>query len=221
MTVSATMTVDLSGLPVSLVGQVVPVATPGRDFSLCAYPLHALTGTMSATICDTAVSSNLAQNRDLIDRLTDSPMDREWSTSPTALDVYANNDDAFGSLLNPIAGWDSTTTFGTIGNGAWPVAFTDPSGAVATTYTDSVSGLVVSFNAQGIPQVTLPAAPAVRTVKLYFQFNSSEPLQISPFIVSRVRVRFGFGVRSQRLPTATNGSATLTLTLTLPHSGRM
>jgi len=180
------MSVDLTALPASLIGQVVPVATPGRDFSLCAYPLHALTGTMSATICDTAVSSNLAQNRDLIDRLTDSPMDREWSTSPTALDVYSSNDDAFGSLLNPIAGWDSTTTFATIGNGAWPLVFTNPSGAVATTYTDAVSGLVVSFTAQGLPQVTLPAVGAPRVVQLYFQFNSSEPLQLSPFIVSRI-----------------------------------
>lgn len=183
MTVNASITVDVSTLPSSLNGDTIVVLTPGRDFSLCAYPLHALTNTMSATICDTAVSSLLAQNRELMDRLTDSAIDREWSTSPVALDVYADNDEAYGSLMNPLAGWDSTTTFGTIGNGAWPITFCNASGAPGQAYTDP-AGNVVSFNLQGLPTVSLRSStnPAPTSVTLYLQFTSSEPLQLSPFI---------------------------------------
>jgi len=187
MTVNATLTVDISQLPASVNGDRVVVLTPGRDFSLCSYPLHALTNTMSATICDTAVSTSLSQNRELMDRLTDSAVDREWSTSPVALDVYSSNDEAYGSLMNPIAGWDSTTTFGTIGNGAWPIRFCNSTGAQGQDYIDP-AGNHISFNAQGLPTVYLRSVtagqqnPAPGTITLYVQFTSSEPLQMSPFI---------------------------------------
>ena len=192
MTVSVAMTVDVSGVAQP---RPFPIATPGRDFSLCSYPLHALTNSMSATICDQQVSTNLAQNREIMDRLTDSPADREWSTSPTALDVYADNNAAYGALQNPMQSFESATTFGTIGNGSWPITFTDPTGAVPGTayvpltqfYVDA-AGNAIGFTSGGIPVLLAPAAPPPASqgdpanVQLFFRFQSTEALQCSPFI---------------------------------------
>lgn len=190
MTVTVAMSVDCTQVTVPA---PFAVATPGRDFSLCSYPLHALTNSMSATICDQQVSTNLAQNREIMDRLTDSPMDREWSCSPTALDLYADNNEAYGSLQNPMQGFDSSTTFQTIGNGAWPIIFTDPSGApassVVTGYTDANNNVIVFDVATGVPKWVSNASTTPSAVLLYFQFTSSEPLQCSPFIWKDVMER--------------------------------
>jgi len=183
MRVQVQMTVNVNAAP-AIVGQVIPVVTPGRDFSLCSYPLHALTNSMSASICDQQVSTNLAQNREIMDRLTDSVSDREWATSPACLDIFADNNEAYGSSMNPIGGIDSSTTFATIGNGAWPLVFTNAAGAVTTPYTDS-NGNVITFDAvTGIPLITYagPASAPQAAVQIYFYFRSSEPLQCSPFI---------------------------------------
>ena len=185
MTVTVAIVVDVTTSPV-----LAPfvVLTPGRDFSLCSYPLHALTNSMSATICDQQVSTNLAQNREIMDRLTDSPMDREWSTCPTALDVYADYNDAYGSLQNPIQGFDTTTTFQSIGNGAWPLLFTNSAGAVGAPYTDP-AGNVITYDANGYPVIGTGVTPDRKNVTVYITFTSSESLQCSPFIWKDVMER--------------------------------
>jgi hypothetical protein len=203
MQVAVSMVVDVSAVPHGA-GQAIPVATPGRDFSLCSYPLHALTNSMSASICDQNVSSNLAQNREIMDRLTDAPADREWTTSPAALDVYADNNQAYGSLQNPIGGFDSATTFQTIGNGAWPISFTVGNSttvavptvppAVAQSYVDAY-GNTVTFDVAGRPTVTFGTSlPKPETVQLFFVFSSSEPLQCSPFIVRMVALQLAYNL---------------------------
>ena len=55
MTVAVSMVVDVRLAPGAVVGQPIVVATPGRDFSLCSFPLHSLTNSMSASICDQQV----------------------------------------------------------------------------------------------------------------------------------------------------------------------
>lgn len=182
-TVGVTMTVDCSLAPVA----PFQIVTPGRDFSLCASPLHALVGSMTATIGDAVVSSNPLQSRELMDLLSDTPLDREWRTYPCALDVYADYNDAFGTLMNPIAGFDSASTNAMIGNGSWPLVFTNPAGSVTTPYTDSF-GNAVTFTAGGIPQLASGAGDLTR-VQVYFQFTSTEPLQMSPFIWREVYER--------------------------------
>ena len=189
MTVNASMTVDLTAVW-NLGVLSGPVVTPGRDFSLCSYPLHALTTSMSASICDQQVSTNLSQNREIMDRLTDSPADREWSTSPAALDIWADNNDAYGSLQNPIGGFDSATTFSTIGNGAWPIVFCDANGVPVTTATTYNSGgCAISFSAALLPLFTRLGGALGGPVQVYFQFRSVEALQCSPFIYKEVYQR--------------------------------
>ena len=139
------------------------------------------------------MSTNLAQNREIMDRLTDAGLDREWSTSPAALDIYADNNEAYGTAMNPISGFDSSTTFQTIGNGAWPIQFTDPAGntvgLVPLIYVDPAGNTVTIDPITGLPSVVFSAALSLATVTLYTQFTSSEPLQCSPFIWKDVMER--------------------------------
>jgi hypothetical protein len=158
------------------------VVVPGRDFALCSSPLHSLVTSIQATICNQQVSSNLNQNREIMDLLSDTPMDREWRTYPCALDVFADYNDAYGTSMNPLAGFDSATYGATIGNGAWPLVFTNPAGSPTTAYTDA-QGNLITFTAQGLPRINIQTDLVnAELVDVYFQFQSVEPLQISPFI---------------------------------------
>ena len=178
-TCAVKLQVNMSGAPA-----VYPqaVAVPGRDFALCSSPLHSLVTSIQGTICNQQVSSNLNQNREIMDLLTDTPMDREWRTYPCALDVFANYNDAYGTSMNPLAGFDSATYGATIGNGAWPLVFTNAAGSPGVAYTDA-QGNIIHFSSRGLPQINISTDLVVPTlVDIYFQFTSVEPLQLSPFI---------------------------------------
>ena len=191
MTVYCTAVVDMSLLvPTVAAPAVVPlfpvtVATPGVDFALCASPLHSLVTSIQATICDQQVSSNLAQNREIMQLLTDSPVDRAWRTYPTYLDTYSDYNDAYGTNQNPLSSFDSATDVSQIGNGAWPVTFLTPAyAAFSPSATYQSNGYTVTQLENGLPAVTaVPGvAPASALVQIYFTFTTTEPLQLSPFI---------------------------------------
>ena len=173
-----------------------PLAVPGRDFSLCASPLHSLVTSIQATICDQQVSSNLAQNREIMSLLADSPHNREDRTQPAALDIFADYNDAYGTLMNPISGFESASTGAMLGNGCWPIVWLNPSGGIMAEgdhYVDPVGQQLITL-LHGVPNVTYTGAvgaPGGITgpVQVFFQFASVEPLQLSPFIWREVMER--------------------------------
>lgn len=218
MTVNIAMNVGFYNPPppvtAPFAGPGLNVCTPGLDFSLCASPLHSLVSSIQATICDQQVSSNLAQNREIMQLLTDTPQDRAWRTYPTYLDTYTWYNDATGTNQNPISGFDSSVDASLIGNGSWPLQFTGPNGNVgdnnlplypvgSTTYTfTDPAGYIwtVVIPAGSIPQIwawpvapagapALVAFPAGFNVPVYFNFTSTEPLQVSPFIWREMQER--------------------------------
>lgn len=206
-TTNVQLTVDMSLVTTPPSAPVAPstqgpatVATPGIDFALCSSPLHALVSSIQATICDQQVSSNLAQNREIMQLLTDTPSDRVWRTYPAFLDVYTDYDDAYGTEMNPLAGFDAATDMSTVGNGAWPITWLMPNGTLpvlgANTYPipGTVATVVtIPVDGSGIPYIAAFGAgdsyAVCTSVPLFFSFVSTEPLQLSPFIFRELQER--------------------------------
>jgi len=175
------MTLTQSALPTNGDSLVVP----GRDFSLAMLPLNSLCSTISATINDTTSVINSQDVMYPVLRLTDYKKNRLVRTAQTMMDKYANYNDAYGTLNNPIGGYDQATDYDNVPNGASPnLIFTDPAGnalgtaspAYAAATYDAVNGVPV-FNsaiAGGAPLVSL----------IYFKFRSTEPIVLSPFVFS-------------------------------------
>ena len=170
-----------------------PLAVPGRDFALCASPLHSLVTSIQATICDQQVSSNLAQNREIMSLLADSPHNREDRTQPCALDVYADYNAAYGTLMSPISGFDTASSGSMLGNGCWPITWLSPAGGVLApgdTYVDVYGNTVQLLGSVLCLQVAAaPLANSSAAVQCFFKFTSVEPLQLSPFIWREVMER--------------------------------
>jgi hypothetical protein len=169
--------------PQGAVGDFLVV--PGRDISLCAFPLHSLCQTLSASVGDATVTSNLSLIRETLTRLIDQGTNRNKKTGPSALDVYRSNQDAVGAINNPMAGWSDATSNKKVGNGAWgEFVFVDPTTGLDLrgdgSYTLAVGGVDVVFTyRRGIP--TLIAAPPASGYPIYMRFASTEALQLSPF----------------------------------------
>ena len=190
------------------------VIVPGLDFSLCASPIHSLVTSLQAAIGDTQVTNNLAQTRELMSLLADTPQNRKERTQPCYLDTYMSYIDSFGATNNPLSGYERASTSATEENGSWPVSFTSPldQGNVASPVVYYVSDAGVASKAPpantaydtvtiayrgAAPQVTASTlaagGPSPLTVaKFYpvaFSFTSIEPLQLSPFIWQEVHER--------------------------------
>ena len=209
---------------------------PGREWALCASPLHSLVGTMSCNPGGQNVSNNLALTREIISLFTDSATARAQRTQPACLDVFADYADAKGTNLDPIAGYETATTMGTIGNGAWPIQWLDDKGnlitmsnrtyAVAGQYTikfyPPASALITNFTTKilsvdpkwnGTMQPYLIWSSASALARLYFRFSSVEPLQLSPFIWIEQNER-GQGMSQMQ-------TLQFTFTLQLPQQANM
>lgn len=105
------------------------VVVQGRDWSLCAFPLNSLCSTMTATINDTTSVINSQDVLTTVLRLTDYKKNRLQRTCPTMLDKYASYDDANGAINNPLSGYENSTDYAEVPNGAfYNVVYTDPSG---------------------------------------------------------------------------------------------
>jgi hypothetical protein len=191
------------------------VVTPGLDFSLCASPIHSLVTSLQAAIGDTQVTNNLAQTRELMSLLADTPQNRKERTQPCYLDTYMSYIDSFGTTNNPISGYERATTSATEENGSWPIVFSSPVDQASVSglpivYYVSTAGVAskaapaaigydtVTIAYKGAaPQVTASTlaaggASAVSQAPYYpvaFSFTSIEPLQLSPFIWQEVHER--------------------------------
>lgn len=183
-----------------------PVLTFGRDASLCSFPLHQLVATLTATINDTNVTVNVdSVLRELL-RLTDYKKNRLVRTCPTMLDKYADYNDAYLAVNNPLASYLDATESAEVPNGAWyNIRFTDATGAVLIAQNVvgdygyySANGVSVAFLigsganrlSSGIPIRTRaglpPAVPAYvadnAPYPIFIRFGSTEKLLLSPFI---------------------------------------
>ena len=161
-TVYQSFLVSLAAVPVS--GDSVIV--PGRDFSLCSFPLNSAVATMSATINDTTTTQNSQDVMREVMRLTDYKHNRLVRTCPTMLDKYASYNDAFATANNPIGGYDAATDYDNIPNGAWNcLVFTDPAGGPLSTaalpfaYSPAYGGGVL-----GLPYAPYTSVGGVPTV---------------------------------------------------------
>jgi hypothetical protein len=156
-----------------------PVVVFGRDVALAPFPLTQQCSTISATINDSTVVSNVGDILNEMLRLTDYKPNRTMRTCPTYLDTYANYADAFGTINNPIAGYGDTTATDEVKNGAWAqLFFTDPSGAVLAGNGTYTADTVTVTYTNGIPV----QATGVPVYPIFVKFRSTEKLMVSPFI---------------------------------------
>lgn len=163
---------------------------PGRDFSLCALPLNQLCSTLSATINDTTTVINTQDVLNPILRLTDYKKNRLVRTAPTMLDKYQSYNDAFGTLNNPLAGYDGSTEYAEVQNGAFPwFKFTNaagaPLGSAAAVVTFGPAGIYSYDCVNGVPTANASTPGAIAAgvaIPLYWQWFSTEPVCLSPFI---------------------------------------
>lgn len=190
------------------------IVTPGLDFSLCASPIHSLVTSLQAAIGDTQVTNNLAQTRELMSLLADTPQNRKERTQPCYLDTYKSYIDSFSTTNNPLSGFERATTSSTEELGSWPITFIPPVDGCAVDQADKsviyyVNAAGQAFPAApaapydtvkisgqgGAPQLiasTGAVAPALSAAAFYpvaFRFTSIEPLQLSPFIWQEVHER--------------------------------
>jgi hypothetical protein len=158
------------------------IVVPGRDFALSAFPLNGLCSTIAATINDTTAVVNTQDVLTQVLRLADQKKNRLMRTCPTMLDKYALYDDAFGTLNNPLGGYDGSTAYDEVPNGAFlNLVFTDPTGVPLGT--NSPAYPAANYDAvNGIP-VFNPLA-AAGPYPIYVRWRSTEKLVLSPFVFS-------------------------------------
>lgn len=189
-TVSLTLPVAILDPPGQVYGQ--PICVPGRDFSLAALPLNQLCSTISATINDTTSVINSQDVLNPILRLTDYKANRLIRSAPTMLDKYMSYDDAFGTVNNPIGGYETATDYDNVPNGAFPnLYFTDLAGnrLVGSTAPGTAAFAGATYGLRnGVPIYDPALAPApvagVQNYLIFIQWRTTEPICLSPFIFS-------------------------------------
>ena len=179
--ISAGVFVQLTAQPGAAAAIGDPVIVWGRDFSSAAHPLHSLFSTIQCSLGDAQISVNSSQTRDVLLRLLDSKKGRRYKTSAAALETFASNNDAAGTLSNPLASF-SDALFDAEPNGCTSdLVFINPvtgealQGAGNYTY----GGVVYTF-ANGAP--TVIAAPPAGGYPIFLRLASTELLQLSPFL---------------------------------------
>jgi hypothetical protein len=181
----------LMQMTVAVAGPVVDgdsIVVPGRDFALSAFPLNSLCTTMSSTINDTTAVINTQDVLSQVLRLADQKKNRLMRTCPTMLDKYQSYNDAFGTLNNPLGGYDASTAYDEVPNGAFlNLVFTDPQGNALPAVPAGGAGTVAFVGAtyscvNGIPVYigALPGSAGPHTI--YFKWRSTEKLVLSPFV---------------------------------------
>jgi len=172
---TATLTLDT----IPAVGDSLVV--PGRDFALAMLPLNSLCSTISATINDTTSVINSQDVMYPILRLADKKKNRLVRTAPTMMDKWANYNDAFGCLGNPLQAYDGTVEYDNVNNGAMAsLVFTDSTGTPLGTASPAFAGATYAC-VNGIP-VFAPAVNAGLVHTIYFRWRSTEPIVLSPFV---------------------------------------
>jgi hypothetical protein len=176
-----TFNVALAAVPVAGASVVVP----GRDFALCSFPLNSLCSTMSATINDTTSVINTQDVLREVLRLTDYKKNRLQRTCPTMLDKYMYYDDAYQTLNNPLGGYDASTDYDNVPNGAFNgLQFTAADGSILGTAAPAFAGALYDA-VNGVPvanAATIAAQAAGTPIPIYIKFRSTESLVLSPFV---------------------------------------
>lgn len=159
-----------------------PIVVPGRDFALCALPLNQLCSTMSATINDTTTVINSQDVLREVLRLADKKKNRLVRTAPTMLDKYQSYNDAFGTLNNPLGGYDSMLDYDNVPNGAYPfLEFCDTNGVALPQALTSPAFAGANYDADnGMP--VFNAAAAAGPYVINYRWRTTEPLVLSPFV---------------------------------------
>lgn len=188
MTITAT-----TGAGATAVGNVL--LAPGRDFSLCAFPLNSLCSTVTATINDTTSVINTQDVLREVLRLCDYSDNRKQRLCPTMLDTFASYADGTatsllggqGSISTPVAGWNDTRGVDYVPNGSYSqVQFTLADGTLATNQTAVQTGLPYDF-INGLP--CAPAAGPIAggtALTYYVTWKSTEKIVLSPFTFADV-----------------------------------
>jgi len=155
---------------------------------------------MTATINDATVTMNTGDVLHEVLRLTDYAKNRIQRTCPNMMDTYANYNDAYQTLRNPLADFSTSLGRDEIPNGAWgQCVWTNPAGVPLSangSYTSN--GVTVNYT-NGIPVQTAVDPPA--SYPLFLSFTSNEKLVLSPFIFSDIHeMETGiFGVQNIQL----------------------
>lgn len=188
------MRVNVAGAAVVPVANAQPVVSFGQNASLCAFPLHSLISTATATINDTTSVLNTSDVLNEILRMVNQQKNRLQRTTPSMLDKYAIYEEANGAPNNPINNFSNATDYDNVPNGAfYNVFFTDANGTrlpdVAGTYPDTTGNGVVTRYVNGVPVVggqdaTGDGGALKTSYTIYFTFRATEKLVLSPFIFS-------------------------------------
>lgn len=171
------MTATLASIPA--VGDSIVV--PGRDFALAMLPLNSLCSTISATINDTTSVINSQDVMYPVLRLADKKKNRLVRTAPTMMDKWANYNDAYGCLGNPLQAYDGTVEYDNVNNGALAsLVFTTDTGVPLGTASPAFAGATYAC-VNGIPTYA-PTVNAGLVHTIYFRWRSAEPIVLSPFV---------------------------------------
>ena len=179
--ISASVFVQLTVFPGADAAIGDPVIVWGRDFSCAAHPLHSLFSTIQCNLGDAQISVNSSQTRDVLLRLLDSKAGRRYKTSAAALETFASNNDAAGTLSNPLASF-SDALFDAEPNGCSsdfvfinPVTGEPLQGNAGYAY----NGTNYTVN-DGVP--TVIAGAPIGGYPIFVRLASTELLQLSPFL---------------------------------------
>ena len=185
---TVTMTMSVANSSGATIPAGTPIAMPGREWSLCAFPLNSLCSTMTATINDTTAVINSQDVLKEVLRLTDYKKNRLQRTCPAMLDKYLSYDDSYLANNNPMGGYEDATAYDEVPNGAfWAVVFCDANGSPLGTSTSSTPANGLPYDVvTGCPVAPVGGwAPGV-SFPIYFQFRSTEKLVLSPFVFADV-----------------------------------
>lgn len=159
---SSTVSMNMTTTSANGYAGLASLAVPGRDFALCALPLNSLCSTIQATINDAVCVTNSQDVLQSMLRLTDLKKNRQVRTAPTKLDSFLSYDDAFGSVTNPLAGYEAAAESGQAGNGAFgQLTFTNTDGttALGNTYVAAGNYTAAYAGASYVSVNGIPAAP--------------------------------------------------------------
>ena len=179
ITATALMAVDVA-VNATAAGQEFPVSPEdswnqilkfGSNCALPAFPLQSLMNTLSVTINNATITTNMKDTLYELLRLTNMKKNHLQRTTPTMLDKYADYNLSNELDNNPIHGFGKALESDNVPNGAFTnVEFCD------------ANGNPVNEDTYAYPR----AAPQgnVLNATIYYKYTVTEKLVISPFIFS-------------------------------------
>jgi hypothetical protein len=190
----ALITVGVGAVVEANAVDAAPVISFGKNASLCAFPLHSMISTATATINDTTSVLNTSDVLNELLRMVNQKKNRLQRSTPSMLDKYGVYQESDAALNNPLNDFNSATDYDNVPNGAfYDIYFTDANGVrltdVAGDYADAVGGGLVTRFVNGVPVVggqnaNGNAGNLKTAYTVYFTFKATEKLILSPFIFS-------------------------------------